>query len=218
MAESLATFVRQRCAQLGLSMSELGRRADLSRQTLYELSRLPAKLPSLTTVVALAQVLEVHPMRLLQCVFDMVPVKPALRRAAAGDRSAFVADGSFPDGTVVAPRQRFEKVWTLQNVGTVPWHGRGLQCQDDDITLLDATGSRVLVRPGLRAAQGRVPLADTAPGDTVQARAWFTAPALPCTVISYWKMVDAEGRLCFPASTGEWVMVKVVSLAASASA
>lgn len=218
MPNSLNFFVRQRCAQLGLSMSELGRRADLSRQTLYELSRLPAKLPSLTTVVALAQVLEVHPMSLLQCVFEMVPVKPSHRRAMAGDRSAFVADGNYPDGALVAPRQRFEKVWTLQNVGTVPWHGRSLQCQDDEITLLDATGSRVLVQPGLQPAQRRVPLPNAEPGDTVEARAWFTAPSQPCTVISYWKLVDTEGRLSFPASTGVWVMVKVVSLAGAASA
>ena len=218
MPESLDNFVRQRCTQLGLSMSELGRRASLSRQTLYELSRLPAKLPSLTTVVALAQVLEVHPMRLLQCVFEMVPVKPAHRRAMAGDSSAFVGDGSYPDGAVVAPRQRFEKVWTLQNVGTVAWRGRSLECQDDSVTLMDATGSRILVEPGLRAEQHRVPLPDTEPGATVQARVWFSAPAQPCTVVSYWKMVDADGRLCFPDNTGAWVMVKVVGLTAAARA
>ena len=218
MSESLDKFVRQRCPQLGLSMSELGRRAILSCQTLYELSRLPARLPSLTTVVALAQVLEAHPMRLLHCVFEMVPVMPAHRRAMAGDSSAFVGNGSYPDGAVVAPRQRFEKVWTLQNVGTVAWRGRSLECQDDSVTLMDATSSRILVEPGLRAEQHRVPLPDTEPGATVPVGVWFGAPAQPCTVISSQKMVDAFGRMCFPDNTGAWVMGGVMGLTAAAIA
>lgn len=204
--------MRQRCAQLGLTLSDLCRRAAISRQTLYELARLPQKLPSLTTVVALAQVLDVHPMRLLQFVFDAVPIKPRHRRAAAGDRSAFVDDVSFPDGAVVLPGQRFEKTWALQNVGSVPWQARRLQCQDDQITVLDGNGRRLQVASGLRADAPSVALPDVPSGGTVRISAWFTTPTQPCTVVSYWKLVDASGRLCFPTGTGVWVMVKVMGL------
>lgn len=213
---SIDVFVRQRSAQLGLSLAELCRRAGISRQTLYELERLPQKLPSLTTVVALAQALDVHPLRLLQFVFDMVPMKPAHRRAMAGDRSAFVADVTHPDGSTVSPGQRFLKVWALQNVGTVPWHGRALLCRDDEVAIYDTGNAKVLVSPGLQPEQRSVPLPDVAPGDTVQVAVWFRAPSQPCSVVSYWKMVDAEGRICFPAAAGLWVMVRVVSLASSA--
>jgi DNA-binding XRE family transcriptional regulator len=214
----LDVFVRQRSAQLGLSLTELCRRAGISRQTLYELERLPHKLPSLTTVVALAQVLDVHPMRLLQFVFELVPMKSTHRRARAGDRSAFVADITCPDGTAVGPGQRFEKIWSLQNVGTVPWTGRALQCRDDEVAIYDTVGARVLVSPGLRPDQRTVPLPDVAPGETVSVAVWFTAPGQPCSAISYWKLVDADGRLCFPAAAGLWVQVRVVALAASAFA
>ncbi len=212
----LDVFVRQRSAQLGLSLTELCRRAGISRQTLYELERLPHKLPSLTTVIALAQVLDVHPMRLLQFVFELVPMKATHRRARAGDRSAFVADITCPDGTVVGPGQRFEKIWSLQNVGTVPWVGRALQCRDDEVAIYDTVGAKVLVSPGLRPDQRTVALPDVAPGDTVDVAVWFTAPSQPCSAISYWKLVDADGELCFPASAGLWAQVRVVALAASA--
>ncbi|WP_086859117.1 helix-turn-helix domain-containing protein [Amycolatopsis lexingtonensis] len=45
----------------------------------------------------------------------------------AGDESAFVADVTVPDGTVMPPGFRFEKVWRLRNAGTVPWIGRYLR-------------------------------------------------------------------------------------------
>ena len=218
MPDRLDVFVRQRCAQLDISLSELCRRAAISRQTLYELQRVPHKLPSLTTVVALSQVLEVHPMRLLQFIFELVPVKTAHRRAMAGDRSAFVADVNYPDGAAVLPGQRFKKTWELQNVGTVSWHGRSLVCRDDVVAIYDITGDKVLVSPGLRPESRAVPLPDVAAGDSVKVSAWFNAPDQPCTVVSYWKMVDADGRVCFPAAAGVWVMVKVVALAASAFA
>lgn len=219
MQLQLDVYVRQRCAERGLSLSELCRQAGISRQTLYELERMPTKLPSLTTIVALAQVLDVHPMRLLQCVFDVVPIKPAVRRAAAaGDGSVFVGDVTHPDGTVVLPGQRFEKVWALQNVGRVHWRGRAMQCRDDAVAIYDPGASRVLVAPGLQPDRNLVPIPDTAPGDTVRVAAWFTAPTEPCSVVSYWKMVDADGRLCFPSSVGVWVMVRVIDLAGGAFA
>lgn len=43
-----------------------------------------------------------------------------------GDTSTFVADVTVPDGTVMPPGFLFEKVWRIQNSGTVPWVGRWL--------------------------------------------------------------------------------------------
>ena len=37
------------------------------------------------------------------------------------DNSAFVADVTIPDGTIVAPGQVFLKTWTLKNTGTCTW-------------------------------------------------------------------------------------------------
>ena len=216
MPDTLHTYIRHRAAQLGLSLSALCRQAAISRHTLYALERAPRKLPSLTTLVALSQALDVHPMRLLQFVFDLVPIKPEQRRAASGDRSAFVDDVTFPDGAVVSPGQRFQKIWALQNVGSVPWQGRALVCQDDELVIYDARNGQVLLSPGLQPDQRHLPLPDVAPGGMLHAALWFTAPSQPCTVVSYWKMVDADGALCFPGATGLWLMVKVMGIGAVA--
>lgn len=216
MPETLHTFVRRRAAQQGLPLTTLCKRAGISRDTLYALERDPRKLPTLSTVVALAGALEVHPMWLLQCLFDLLPTKPEVCRAVAGDRSAFVDDVTYPDGSVVGLKQRFEKIWALQNVGTVPWRGRSLVCVDDEVLLYSVHSGQLLISPGLKPDLDQLPLPEVLPGAVVQAAMWFTAPAQPCTVVSYWKMADADRALCFPGSAGLWLMVKVVGIGAAA--
>jgi len=40
---------------------------------------------------------------------------------SSGDKAAFVADVTIPDGTVLAPGAAFTKTWKLQNIGTSTW-------------------------------------------------------------------------------------------------
>jgi len=125
-----------RANELGLSLSEVCRQANISRQTLYSLELVPHRLPALQTVVALASVLAIHPQRLLQLVFDDLPIKQQLRLGhTRRDESAFVQE-SIPDGTLVFFHQRFTKTWELQNVGCVPWENRFLQCMDEQVVVV----------------------------------------------------------------------------------
>jgi hypothetical protein len=39
------------------------------------------------------------------------------------DNSAYIADVTFPDGSVLEPGQEFKKTWRLQNIGTCSWSG-----------------------------------------------------------------------------------------------
>ncbi len=218
MTNPLDTYIRQRCRERGLSLSALCREAGISRQTLYDLALNHAKLPTLPTVVAVAGVLGVHPMRLLQLIFDATPVAPDRGAGARkpGDRSAFVRDVNYADGDLVLPGQRFVKTWELQNVGSVPWVGRALVCQDETLTVLLATGDQMALAPNLLPDAPQVAVPDTVPGDLVQISMGFTAPAAPATVLSYWKLVNADGSFSFPGARGVWVKVRVTSLATSA--
>ena len=60
--------------------------------------------------------------------------------------------------------------------------------------------------------QWRVPIPETPPGATVDISVTFTAPSVPCSCISYWKMFDGEGTLLFPDMEGLYCLVQVVSI------
>ncbi|MFP4695201.1 NBR1-Ig-like domain-containing protein [Thiohalospira sp.] len=213
MAESESTlleeFIRQQSRTLNLSLTEVCRRAGIGRQTLYELWGMRKQYPSLHTVAAVAAALEVHPLLLLRYLFAEAPAEDA--SPLAGDRSSFVRDVSYADNTPVLINEPLRKIWSIQNVGTVPWSGRRMRCMDETLEVFTREGESLRVAPPLQPVTEEVPVPDTEPGETVEVTADFVAPPTPGTVISYWKMVDAEGRLCFPDSTGLWVRVQVIA-------
>jgi len=212
MKETLELFIRQRCRELGMSMSQLCREADISRQTLYELwkKKKNASYPSLNVVVNLAHCLKVHPIRILQFVFHQES-HPETAQPISGDRSAFVADVTYPDGARVLTESQFTKTWTLQNVGEVPWEDRALACQDTNLTILTPTGDQLNLAESLTPSSTWIPLPIVKPGETLDISVDFTAPRYPGTVISYWKMVNKDGSYCFEESKGLWVKVQVES-------
>jgi transcriptional regulator with XRE-family HTH domain len=216
MKESLDSYIRNRANEQGLSLSEVCRRAKISRQTLYALNHVPDKLPALQTVVSLAEVLHVHPLRLLQLVFDGLPLTSQVKqKQARGDHSAFVHE-TIPDGSVVLFGQRFAKEWQLQNVGRVRWEGRFLQCMDEEIVVYTRTGETLTISENLKPDVMRIAVPSTAPGGTVKLTVNFTAPTMPGSFLSYWKSEFEDGTLCFPKSQGLSVMVRVSTMATGA--
>jgi transcriptional regulator with XRE-family HTH domain len=221
MHETLDTYVRQRAQARGFSLSQLSREAGVSRQTVYDLAELPNKMPSLKTLIQLAQVLEVHPLRLIHLVFDAAPDSlPTLTKTARkprSDLSAFVKDVTFPDGEFVLPKQRFLKTWEVQNVGKVVWENRFLQCADEEIVVYSKTGLELALANGLKPVQQRVPVPLTLPGAIASISVEFVAPELSGTVLSYWKSIFEDGTQCFPKSAGLWCKVRVRGVTAAAS-
>jgi len=140
--DTLNNYIRRRCNDLDLSMSDLARITGLSRQTLHSLSQVPMKMPSLPTLLTLANALKVHPLRLVHLVFDESAL-PVLnqRRQSRNDQSVFLRDVTYADGALVLPGQRFVKTWEMQNIGKVPWKDRFLQCMDEEIVVTRAQES-----------------------------------------------------------------------------
>ena len=124
--------------------------------------------------------------------------RPRLKRAIPGDASTFVGD-TIPHGSLMEPGQMFEKTWRIKNSGTVPWQGRKLERQGP------------LTGPGLITSPRYADIADTKPGEVIKITAPLKAPTYDCSSIAYFKMVDAEGALCFPDSyqLGLDVLVRV---------
>lgn len=217
MRERFQEYVFQRGKALGISRTELARRARLSRESLYKLLRGDIANPSIETLHGLALALEVSPLYLMRQYFDDLNLGPGTLLPArhADDHASFVRDVTVPDDMAIGVNQSFTKIWEIQNTGQLHWRGRQLVCQDDDYVLARraADGSlREVMDCHLLPATRRVPLADAAPGEIVRVAVDFSAPPFPCTVMSTWKIADAEGLLCFPEFVGLWVRVRVVAL------
>lgn len=210
----LEEFIRRRSRELGRSLSEICRRAAISRQTLYEFWQYEKQYPSLQTVVALATTLEVHPLLLLRYLFAEAPVRDPL--PITGDQSSFIRDVTYADNALVLVNEPFRKIWSIQNTGTVPWEGRKLRCMDETLEVFTREGDQLSVAPPLQPVATEVPVPYTPSGETVELAADFVAPPVPGSVISYWKMVDAEERVCFPDAIGLWVRLQVVHPASGA--
>jgi len=92
--------------------------------------------------------------------------------------SAFVADVTIPDRTVLQAGETFVKTWALRNTGSCPW-GEGY--------FLAFVGKQQMGAPD------RVPVPETAPGATAEISVTFTAPTTPGSYRSDWQMyVESE--------------------------
>jgi transcriptional regulator with XRE-family HTH domain len=124
--------------------------------------------------------------------------RPRLHRAIRGDASTFIGD-TIPHGTVMEPGQVFEQTWRVRNSGKVIWTGRRLERQGP------------LTGPGLITSLRYVDIPETKPRAVAAITAPLKAPTYDCSSVAYFKMVDADGRLCFPDrhSLGLDVLVRV---------
>ncbi len=106
------------------------------------------------------------------------------------DDAYFVVDVTVPDGTVVGPAQRVDKVWRLSNTGTCRWTA--------GYAAAHVSGTQ-MSGPYLAG----VP--ETAPGGTADVGVTFYAPVTPGTYAAYWQMRNAAG-----ASFGQQFKVEIV--------
>jgi len=107
-----------------------------------------------------------------------------------GDDAEFVGDVTIPDETYVKPDSAFRKTWRLRNTGSSTW------TSDYSLALID--GER-LGSPRMIS----VPW-DVAPGQELEITAYLTAPSIPGTWRSDWRLVDDAGHLF---GDSMWVIV-----------
>jgi transcriptional regulator with XRE-family HTH domain len=121
-------------------------------------------------------------------------------RPVPGDAVEFLSES--PDGLALREGAPEVKTWTVRNTGSVVWEGRQLR----------RTG-RVRGRE-IPASELSVPVARTAPGETVTFAVTLHCAQVPGTRILRFKLVDADGRLCFP-DDDYGVTVEVTSIPSS---
>lgn len=112
------------------------------------------------------------------------------------DDDIFGADVTIPDGTIVEPNEKFEKVWEIKNNGMMVWENRFLREEN---------------RSDLISHSRLVEINRTLPGEVARISVTFTAPKYPGSYRSYWKMVNANGQYCFPWKKGIWCEITVLT-------
>jgi hypothetical protein len=132
--------------------------------------------------------------------YQFLPEPEAVQdESACTNKVAFVEDMTFPDDTTVSGGQEFEKIWKLRNDGTCTWNtAYALVFSDGD--QMGAASPQAL--PGV-----------VTPGDEVEAKIKFTAPAKAGTYRSEWLIRSAMGAefgIGRNASSPFWVQIQVV--------
>lgn len=91
-------------------------------------------------------------------------------------KGRFVRDATIPDGTQVAPGEKFEKVWIVQNAGDCPW-GPGFTVQHKDGEPMGAANV--------------IPLREQSqPDEQFEVRVAMVAPAKPGQYRAVWQLHD----------------------------
>ncbi len=90
----------------------------------------------------------------------------------------FVADLTIPDDTPIAPATSFMKAWRVENSGTRAWQ--------QGYHLVFFAGDSLSEILGY-------PLPPTLPGQTADLTIFLTAPEVPGTYTTYWRLQDAQG-------------------------
>lgn len=119
------------------------------------------------------------------------PSPAAQSTRTCSDDAAFVADVTVPDGSVIGPRQSFDKIWRVRNSGTCAW-GPGYQ--------LAFAGGEMLIGPTA------VDIPATQPGSTAEIAVSMAAPAQAGTFTSYWRLRNPTGT---PFGVTVSVMIRV---------
>jgi hypothetical protein len=120
------------------------------------------------------------------------PIPPTTVVDTYCDNSAFVADVTIPDNTILAPGQVFEKTWTFKNTGTCTWKA--------GYTITFVSGD--VMMGNTRAINQSV-----APQEEINVTVKLTAPHTPKDYSGVWRLANGKGE-----KFGEFVSV-VISVA-----
>ncbi len=205
-SQDLSAYILQLLRQKNITQKALAEAVHVSRKSINEIINAKVTEPKIGTLVIISRHLGVHPMALMRELFRGWEF-PNIHHTGAqqtGDAVGFVRDVTFPDNSSISVGKKFIKTWEIQNIGNTPWTNRSLVCVDGqfDIIPKNQTIKPPITHRGLKPSSRTIAIQQTQPWEKISLSVEFTAPDYPCTVISYWKMVDQDGNLCFPENEG----------------
>lgn len=226
LTDTLGSYIRRHCAKRRIRLNAFSDRAGYSRTTFYRLLD-GRNQPKLSDLIQLATAMNIHPSLLLRVKWEGVEVEGASSTGKKGvpeqgdapaDMIGFL-DETIPDGTLFGLGEVFEKSWTIQNVGDTVWENRYYMLLDAPYHLPDNKYPDGLAVEEYRFLphESLVALPTIRPSETYTLTVKYTTPNVSGRYVSYWKMVNNDGRLCFPHGIGLSVSVLVRSLGVGVS-
>lgn len=217
MSYSFADYVRHDCRKNRITLEKLAENAGMARGTLYRLLDGDSS-PKVTHILSLAAAMNTHPNILLRLKWPelgVLPIAPnRVDDAAPLDSSGF-RNETVPDGSLVAAGAVFEKRWSIQNTGQTTWENRYLLCIDEPVVVNNYPDNQALDAHFLTPQSKIIPIPTTQPQETVDVSVMYRAPTVAGRYVSYWKMVDEHGKICFANGIGLSVSIMVSSMGVS---
>jgi hypothetical protein len=196
----LNKYIKKQMVLLDLNESQLAKKSGVVKQKLnLILNNNVPTYSQMPTFVKLAHFFQVAP-EYLVILNQKMSARSTLNSKYPKDHSGFVSDVTIPDDTIMKMGEVFEKTWKIQNLGKHIWQNRFLICANSDDKLSHY----------LEPACEKISIKTTEPFETVEITVKFTAPQHPDTYISYWKMHDIVGDLCFPSLSGLFCRIIVL--------
>lgn len=210
-ALEVAEYLRVRLKAMDMTTTEAARRSGISRQTWHKLLRADISEARLSTLIQIADTLEVPPLSMLRIFFEDAPGKSSKGTRGKRYPSALLGE-TCPDYTVVAAGQPFEKTWDIINLSGETWSGWQLKCIDAEMRAANKSSVRRRdVQYNLQPQADSIALPDTIAGESLHLSMTFQAPNTTCTAASHWKLVNTQGEVMTPKLTGLYCIVKVVA-------
>jgi len=112
---------------------------------------------------------------------SVAPVSTAVLGDSCNN-SIYIADVTYPDGTVVKPGTNFKKIWRVQNTGTCLW--------DDGYKLVFIAGDKALDPTSFEFKNSKDFVSG---GETADLGVPLTSPLTPGTYSATWRMQSDNG-------------------------
>lgn len=215
-AIDVSRFLKKRADELELSVTAIAKQANISRQTWYRLINAQVQQARISTLIQIADVLQTHLIELsyLYSQKHTSHQQSFIEKIKHIDSYCFIKDISYPLNTMIKQGSVFEKKWEIINLGHSHWVSRRFVCIDNelDVDLKQHNGDYLpLQKSGcLIPNTHSIDIPVTAPGEHVILSVRFSAPKMLGTVISLWKMINAQGNDCFPEKPALSCQVRVI--------
>lgn len=179
-AEDLALFLRQRMGERKATNTEMVKKTNLSRRTWYRLLNADIEEAKLSTLIKLANALDLSVSQLVDIYFNKRPIPK---------KSATRIGTNLPANSIVSTNQVFTKTWEIRNFSNMVWSGLTLRCIDETLEVRSLVGhkSPPLKPPVLKPSKTEIILPTTQPNDVLRISIDFTAPDRGSSTISHWR-------------------------------